>query len=129
MFSNLLITRNGFLNFKGVQIDNQCVNKGNDIFRYELKVLFPNGTKLDQQGFVIDHKLFDETIQKASLNSCEIMSASILDAIQTLLKDHGLECMGCKLKIWPGYAVEENSAYFQEYRYNNDIDHLIVMNL
>jgi hypothetical protein len=129
MIKNSLITRKGILNLKGNQTSNQCAKQGHEVYHYELKVLFSSETKLNSQGWIIDHQLLDDAVQKAQVNSCEIMSNEILNGIETVLLFNQLECIGIKLQIKPAFVIEENSAYFQEYRCHKPEDRAIVMNL
>lgn len=129
MQSHRLITRKGILNLKGHTTSNQCAKEGHEIYHYEAKVLFTKNTKLNERGWVIDHQLFDDAVQQAQVNSCEIMSNEILNALEKVLHDNALECIGIKLKIQPAFVVEENSAYFQEYRCHKQEDLAIIMNL
>lgn len=129
MRKNSLITRNGILNLKGHETSNQCAKQGHEVYHYELKVLFTSDVGLNSKGWIIDHQIFDDAIQKVQVNSCEIMSDDILDSIEEVLKDNNLNCIGIKLKIKPAFVVEENSAYFQEFRCHNDAGLALVLNL
>jgi len=129
MVRNSLITRKGVLNLKGSDTSNQCAKKGHEVYYYEIKVLFTSHTKLNASGWIIDHQLFDDAVQQAQVNSCEIMSNEILNNIQKVLEDNSLECIGIKLTIKPAFVVEENSAYFQEYRCHENTDLVVVLNL
>lgn len=129
MHSHRLITRKGILNLKGHSTSNQCAKAGHEVYHYEAKVLFTKETKLNGNGWVIDHQLFDDAVQQVQVNSCEIMSHEILNALEKVLSDNHLECIGIKLKIQPAFVVEENSAYFQEYRCHRSEDLAIIMNL
>ncbi len=129
MIKNSLITRTGILTLKGHQTSNQCAKQGHEIYHYELKVLFTKDTTLNSKGWIIDHNLFDDAIQKVQVNSCEIMSDEILDSIEKVLEDNNLNCIGIKLKIKPAFVVEENSAYFQEFRCHDDNGLALVLNL
>lgn len=129
MFRNSLITRHGVLNFKDKEVPNQCAFKGHDVYHYELKVLFSNKTQLDQNGFIIDHHIFNDVIQQVSINSCEVMSIEILNSIEKVLTERNLTYVGMKLKIKPAFVIEQDSAYFTDYRYHRKSDFVIVMNL
>jgi len=129
MVRNSLITRNGVLNLKGFDTSNQCAKKGHEVYYYEIKVLFTSHTELNASGWIIDHQLFDDAVQQVQVNSCEIMSFEILNEIEKVLKNNLLKCIGIKLKIKPAFVVEENSAYFQEYRCRKKKYLSIVINL
>ena len=129
MIKHSLITRNGILNLKGSQTSNQCAKQGHEVYHYELKVLFTRDTPLNSKGWIIDHQNFDDAIQEVQVNSCEIMSDEILDSIEKVLKDNDLGCIGIKLKIKPAFVVEENSAYFQEFRCHDEGGLALVLNL
>lgn len=129
MRKNSLITRNGIINLKGHQVSNQCAKEGHEVYLYELKVLFSSDIKLNSKGWIIDHQIFDDAIQKVKVNSCEIMSDDILDSIEQVLNNNNLNCIGIKLKIKPAFVVEESSAYFQEFRCHDDVGLALVLNL
>lgn len=129
MVKNALITRNGILNMKGRAVANQCAKQGHEVYRYQLKVLFEANTSLNENGWIIDHQIFDDAIQEVQVNSCEIMSAKILDRIEQVLKENKLECIGIKLKIRPAFVAKENSAYFQEFRCHDRNGLALVLNL
>lgn len=129
MLKNSLITRNGILNLTGHETSNQCAKQGHSIYHYELKVLFSSDTGLNSKGWIIDHQIFDDAVQKVQVNSCEIMSDQILDAIEKVLVTNNLNCIGIKLKIKPAFVVEENSAYFQEFRCHDDAGLALVLTL
>lgn len=124
-----LITRRGVLNLKGKTASNQCAKEGHEVYYYEVKVLFINKIKLNQSGWIIDHQLLDDAVQKAQVNSCELMSAQILDMIEGVLRENNLECVGIKLQIKPAFVIEENSAYFQEYRCDKTKNLALIMSL
>lgn len=129
MIKHSLITRNGILNLKGSHTSNQCAKEGHEIYFYELKVLFSKYTNLNSKGWIIDHQLFDDAVQRVQVNSCEIMSDDILDSIEKVLEENKLKCIGIKLKIKPAFVIEENSAYFQEFRCLDDNGLALVLNL
>ena len=129
MVRNSLITRKGVINLKGFGTSNQCAKEGHEIYYYEIKVLFTSHTKLNPSGWIIDHQLFDDAVQKVQVNSCEIMSCEILNKIEKVLKNNSLKCIGIKLTIKPAFVVEENSAYFQGYRCRKKKYLAIVINL
>ena len=86
-------------------------------------------TPLNEDGFIIDHQLLDDSVQKAQVNSCEIMTNHILNAIEKILKDNERNCVGIKLTIKPAFLPVENSAYFQQYRCHCKKDLAIVMSM
>lgn len=131
MYQNMLMTRKGILNVKGASTTNQCARPGHQVYHYEIKILFDNHVRLDENGMIIDHQQLDNVVQITDPNSCEVMSNDILSRIQNLLKAHNLEkyCIGIKLKIQPAFVVDENSAYFQLYRSRIKEDSIMVMNL
>lgn len=114
-----VINRNGIVNVKGKSSYNQCAKEKHEVYQYTLKVLFSSTTKLNKTGWIIDHQLLDDAVQQTVVNSCEIMSDSILNNVEKVLKANKLTCIGIKLQFRPLFVVEENSAYFQEHRCHN----------
>ena len=127
MRSNCVISRRGILNAKGSKTDNQCAKRGHETYQYEIRVLFDPATKLDKSGWIIDHQLLDDAIQKAQIDSCEIMSKQILDAVEALLRKKKLRCIAIKLRIRPSFVAEENSAYFEEFRCARNKDLVLAL--
>lgn len=124
-----VITRNGILNVKGKSTDNQCAKKAHEVYQYTLKVLFTSNVKLNKTGWIIDHQLLDDAVQKTVVDSCEIMSDSILNNVEVVLKENDVTCVGIKLQIRPLFVVEENSAYFQEHRCHSVKDLPMIISL
>lgn len=124
-----MITRRGILNVKGKSTPTQCAKEKHEVYQYELKVLFNPSTKLNKNGWIIDHQYFDDVVQKAIVDSCEIMSEHILDNVENVLKVNKLTCVGIKLRIQPLFIVEENSAYFQEHRCHDTRDLPIIISM
>lgn len=124
-----IITRKGILNVKGNSTKNQCAKEGHEVYNYELKVLFSSKTKLNENGWIIDHQHLDDAVQESIVNSCEIMSDDILNRVEKVLIKNNLKCVGIKLKIQPMFVVSENSAFFQEHRCHNvsDLPTIIAM--
>ncbi len=129
MDSYSLITRKGVLNVKGKSTSNQCAKEKHEIYEYELKVLFKKSVKLNQNGWIIDHQLLDDAVQKTVVNSCEIMSKKILDNVESVLSSNNLVCVGIKLKIQPKYVIEQISAFFQEHRCATKKDLPIIISM
>ena len=111
-----IITRKGVINLKGESTSNQCAKEGHEVYLYTVKILFEPNIRLDEHGWIMEHSLIDQAVQKVHAQSCEIMSEKVLDSIETILKERQIGYVGIKLLIQPAFVVPENSAYFQEYR-------------
>jgi hypothetical protein len=116
------ITRRGVIEAK-TETDNQCRAKGHKKYYYEIAILFTPDTVLDENQFILDHALIDAEVQKVEINSCEVMSKTIMDNVDKLLCGRGLGCVGMKLRIQHEPELPLNGPYFREIACN-DVAHL-----
>lgn len=124
-----IITRKGVINLKGQSTSNQCTKQGHEVYLYTVKILFQENIRLNNDGWIIEHSLIDQAVQKVHAQSCEIMSEQILDEVEKILNDKQLGFIGIKLLIEPQFIIPQNSAYFQEYRCASQNDLPAILNL
>lgn len=93
---------------------NQCRDVGWTDYEYKVKVYA--STKLDKDGFVIDHSILYQAIQQAFTNmgSCEELCMSIEHHVRLALLLHSVECRKIFVRIKPvnGLAYVEYSAKY-----------------
>lgn len=122
-----VINRTGILNLKGQSVPNQCVSSEQEVFGYDLKILFSPDVNLDENGFIIDNNiLHNEIISNAVVDSCERMAGKILDIIKQVLKVHRIKYIGISIKIQKAFG---NSGYYQQYCVHKTSDMVLILNL
>lgn len=81
---------------------NQCKDVGHKKYEYEAKVTV--GSKLDKDGFVIDHADIHKAVEKLfkkGISSCEMMAHQAAMAIVKACKKHGCKVKKVYVKIKP----------------------------
>lgn len=89
--------------------DNQCRAVGHQNFAYEVDLT--TTSKLDAQGFVIDHVRIDAAVQRAAkATSCELLAQTIERAVWRACKRHGCEPVAMAVRVKP---MPEGAAYIE----------------
>lgn len=110
-----IITRNGLLNFKNKVVENQCTEKGHEIYYYTVKLLFPDHVDYNHNGFIIDHDQIHKAIESVEISSCEKLAERMVKAIEKLMQQKELPYIGFKIAIQPEqYLNPSRSAYFEQ---------------
>lgn len=108
------INRIGYLQFPDNATSNQCKTTGHTDYRYELQVHCGMGTKLDRDGFIIDHQHLDNAVQKVHLSSCEKMGAEIISQVSRVLLLKDIPYQKISLRLQPVLnQQEEVKAFFE----------------
>jgi len=110
-----LITRIGIINAT-TQTNNQCRAVGHKTYYYEVAVLFKEDVTLDENKFIIDHQLIDDAVQQVQIDSCEVMSKTILDNVQALLCGKGIGYIGILLRLRHNETLPLDGPYFRQAR-------------
>lgn len=77
---------------------NQCVVEGHAIYEFEVNLLFPGDTPLDENGFLVDTAEVKKMIVETPLTgSCEQMHLQLRDMFCRRLP----EIIACKISIKP----------------------------
>lgn len=85
---------------------NQCKVKGHKRYHYDVAMVFPSTTKLDENMFIIDHQEIDNCIQRCSLvGSCEEMHLTISRELRKLFREKRIPIVGIKAVIYPDIPV------------------------
>lgn len=110
-----IITRRGIIK-ASQQAPNQCKAVAHPTYYYTLAILFQNDVALDENQFIIDHQCIDDAVQKVEINSCEVMSRTILHNMETALCERKIGYVGMLLKIQHDEELPLNGPYFREAR-------------
>jgi len=102
---------------------NQCKVEGHRKYFYEIKMCFSHKVRLNEQKFIIDHKVIDDLIQSLKLiGSCEEMHSSICTAIKNLFSTNNITLLGCKTNIIPsGRSLAHMSYIYINPRSNSKV--------
>lgn len=105
--THFIINRSGKVNLERQHV-NQCRSVGHQYFQYDCKVYC--STKLDENGFVIDHNDMDRSIRdilKHEMNSCENLALNMLAALKHALWLNNTDWH----QIWIKIEAIQTSAY------------------
>lgn len=94
---------------------NQCKSPGWTDYRYHVKVTAT--TKLDDKGFVVDHKEIQKVCEKVfeTANSCENICIALENSLKLMLDSHGVELKKLYIKVHPLMQGYSEDYAFMEY--------------
>lgn len=110
----LKINRFGLLVSTGVSA-NQCKTLNHTHYEYHVAVTC--GSKLDKEGFVINHTDIDRVIQEAfhaGMDSCEVLLIRIINAVEAVMKKHRVEVFAIYGKLAPILIVASKEYAYME---------------
>lgn len=96
-----IMTKSGIIT-TNLTSDNQCKVSG--CKEYGWTIILKTDTQLDDNGFVINHIVFDSVVKKVFLSrmdSCEIMAYDIHTRLSNLLIYHNIKRFKLSIKIHP----------------------------
>lgn len=94
---------------------NQCKEVGYKEYDYQVSVTCPS-TNVDGSGFVIDHAVIHEAVEKffkSKMNSCEKIAIDLAKVLYKLLVDHKCNLTDLYIKIVPVAPDSPNKAYME----------------
>lgn len=79
--------------------DNQCVNTGEKVYDYFVRLVFDGTMQLDEKEFIIDHMEVDQIIQSLTLrSSCEAMTKHISDSLRMVFSGKKIPLLALKVR-------------------------------
>lgn len=111
MKKQFTLNRTGTFRTK-LSVSNQCKAPGHKKYVYNVKAVC--GTKLDYDGFIIDHVQVDKQVQLAvkRIDSCERICVNIASRLKSIFKTHGANLLNIYMRIQP---FGKNIVAFMEY--------------
>lgn len=115
MKKQFTLNRTGTFRTK-ISVSNQCKAPGHKKYSYNIKAIC--GTRLDNDGFIIDHARVDQQVQLAvkKINSCEKLCVNIAQRLRTLFKLHEADLHQIYVRVQPyGKDIVAYMEYQEEY--------------
>lgn len=102
--SELIINRKGLVEIYN-NTSNQCRSQEWHLYRYGVKA--HTSTKLNKDGFIIDHVLIHEVVEQTikESGSCEEICLRINKVLTTLFKKHKVKCHKMHIYVAPDKGV------------------------
>jgi hypothetical protein len=116
MKKQFTLNRTGTFRTK-LSVSNQCKAPGHKKYVYSIKAIC--GTRLDEQGFVIDHVRVDHAVQTATkkITSCERLCEAIAGMVRNTFKTHGAVLHKVHVTVQPfGKDVKAYMEYVEDYK-------------
>jgi hypothetical protein len=79
---------------------NQCRQKGHQAYEYHIQLVVKSNT-LDKQGFIVDHVVIDDAVQKVTkkATSCELLCKRICKGIEQSLSKRNLKFKSIHVQV------------------------------
>ncbi len=107
------LVRHGIINLKGLPDSQvQCAGVKHQFYKYGVGILYAEGLKLDNNGWLIDNNAIDAVVQNTQADSCEKMLIIMRDGILKLLEEAQIPFVGMKILLRPFVVTDEKVAEF-----------------
>lgn len=100
MKTEFILNRRGQVKISSITA-NQCKKAGTDVYNYKVKV--HASTKLNSDGFVIDHLYVHQCIEESfqAAGSCEEICLRIKGDLMSIFKQHRVKCHKMRIRVRP----------------------------